>query len=302
MSHPIAYSKEELAAWIRLTLTPEIDIYTACGLLTVYGLPENIFMASYHELQRTVSSQVATAICSPVSDKIKEQIEKTERWLENPNNTVLTLSDSRYPKSLLNISDPPLMLYVKGRTEWLLNPSIAVIGSRNATRQGCIDAERFAQALSTTGLTIVSGLALGIDAAAHRGGLKGSGSTIAVMGTGADIVYPAQNKGLARHIAEEGCIISEFPLGTRFQSSPFLKRNRVISGLSRGVLVVEAATRSKSLMTAQIAIDQGRDVFAVPGSIHSPVSRGCHALIRQGAKLVETTRDILEEWKMPLSE
>lgn len=189
------------------------------------------------------------------------------------------------------------MLYVKGRVGLLSQTSLAVVGSRNATVQGCIDAEAFARSLSDAGLTIISGLALGIDAAAHRGGLKGKGSTIAVIGTGADIVYPAANRMLAHQIAEEGCIVSEFPLGTGSIAANFPRRNRVISGLSGGVLVVEAAARSGSLITARLALEQGRDVFAVPGSIHSPLSRGCHALIRQGAKLVETSQDVLEELK-----
>ena len=297
MSKQIPYDKEELAAWVRLVLTPGIGIRTAHKMLVAYGLPQNIFMASYQELQRIVSPQIADAICAPLSETIREQIGKTERWLDEPGNTILTLADSRYPGSLLEIPDPPLMLYVKGRVELLSKPSIAIVGSRNATAQGCIDAEKFGCSLSDAGLTIISGLALGIDAAAHRGGLKGSGSTVAVIGKGADIIYPARNRELAHQIAREGCIVSEFPLGTGPLASNFPRRNRVISGLSGGILVVEAAARSGSLITARTAIDQGRDVFAIPGSIHSPLSRGCHALIRQGAKLVETSQDILEELK-----
>ena len=182
-------------------------------------------------------------------EKVYEQIGKTERWLDEPGNTILTLADSRYPGSLLEIPDPPLMLYVKGRVELLSKPSIAIVGSRNATAQGCIDAEKFGCSLSDAGLTIISGLALGIDAAAHRGGLKGSGSTVAVIGTGADIIYPARNRELAHQIAREGCIVSEFPLGTGPLASNFPRRNRVISGLSGGILVVEAAARSGSLIT-----------------------------------------------------
>ncbi|EEO28407.1 DNA-processing protein DprA [Oxalobacter paraformigenes] len=297
MSKTIPYDKEELAAWIRLVLTPGIGIRTAHKMLTAYGLPQNIFMTSYRELQRIVSPQIADAIYAPVPEAITEQIEKTQKWLEEPGNAILTLSDSNYPGLLLEIPDPPLMLYVKGRVELLSSPSIAIVGSRNATAQGRMDAKEFARSLSESGLTIISGLALGIDAAAHRGGLKGKGSTIAVVGTGADIVYPARNRELALQIAEEGCVISEFPLGTGPLASNFPRRNRVISGLSGGILVVEAAARSGSLITAKTAIDQGRDVFAIPGSIHSPLSRGCHELIRQGAKLVETSQDVLEELK-----
>jgi DNA processing protein len=174
-------------------------------------------------------------------------------------------------------------------------PSLAVVGSRNATPQGLANAEAFAAALSRAGLTIVSGLALGVDTAAHRGGLEGSGSTIAVIGTGADRVYPARNRDLARRIAEAGLVLSEFPLGTPALAGNFPRRNRVISGLARGVLVVEAAQRSGSLITARLAAEQGRDVFALPGSIHSPLSKGCHQLIKQGAKLVDDVQDILDE-------
>lgn len=291
------YDDEELAAWIRLQMTPGVGIRTAHKMLSAYGLPQNIFMTSYEEIARIVSPKMADVLYAQIDPLITEQIEKTKEWLEDPNNLVLTLSDNRYPRQLLEIADPPLMLYVKGRVELLTSPSIAIVGSRNATTQGRLDAEEFAHNLSNSGLTIVSGLALGIDAAAHEGGLKGRGSTVAVIGTGADIVYPARNRELAHRIAQEGCIISEFPLGTGPLASNFPRRNRVISGLSGGILVVEAAGRSGSLITAKNAIDQGRDVFAIPGSIHSPLSRGCHELIRQGAKLVESSQDILEELK-----
>ncbi len=291
------YDEEELAAWIRLQMTPGIGIRTAHKMLSAYGLPQNIFTTSYEEIARIVSPKMADVLYAPVEPVITEQIDRTKEWLEDSSNMVLTLSDNRYPRQLLEIADPPLMLYVKGRVELLTSPSIAIVGSRNATTQGRLDAEEFAHSLSDTGLTIVSGLALGIDTAAHEGGLKGRGSTVAVIGTGADIVYPARNRELAHRIANEGCIISEFPLGSGPVASNFPRRNRVISGLSGGILVVEAAARSGSLITAKSAIDQGRDVFAIPGSIHSPLSRGCHELIRQGAKLVESSQDILEELK-----
>ncbi|SHN42872.1 DNA processing protein [Duganella sacchari] len=180
----------------------------------------------------------------------------------------------------------------------LLARSVAVVGSRNASRQGVANAEQLAQSLSEAGVTVVSGLALGIDAAAHTGGLNGPGSTIAVLGTGADRIYPARNSGLARRIAEEGCLISECPLGTAPSKDTFPRRNRIISGLSRGVLVVEAAQKSGSLITARLAAGQGRDVYAVPGSIHATLSKGCHQLIREGAKLVETAADVLQALQM----
>ncbi|MBS7328465.1 MAG: DNA-processing protein DprA [Oxalobacter sp.] len=288
---------EELIAWLRLVLTPGIGIRTAHKLLTAFGMPQDIFSASYNALRKAVPEKLAEQLHAPASDDIKALSDKTLSWLSEQGNRLLTLADSRYPKKLLQIPDPPLMLYVKGRLDLLSADAIAIVGSRNATAQGCLDAENFANALGDTGLTTISGLALGIDAAAHRGGLKSQGSTIAVIGTGADIVYPARNHALAHQIADEGCIISEFPLGTSPIPSNFPRRNRIISGLADGILVVEAAAQSGSLITAKLALEQGRDVFAIPGSIHSPLSRGCHALIRQGAKLVETAEDILSELK-----
>ena len=288
---------EELIAWLRLVLTPGIGIRTAHKLLTAFGMPQDIFSASYNALRKAVPEKLAEQLHAPASDDIKALSDKTLSWLSEQGNRLLTLADSRYPKKLLQIPDPPLMLYVKGRLDLLSADAIAIVGSRNATAQGCLDAENFANALGDTGLTTISGLALGIDAAAHRGGLKSQGSTIAVIGTGADIVYPARNHALAHQIADEGCIISEFPLGTSPIPSNFPRRNRIISGLADGILVVEAAAQSGSLITAKLALEQGRDVFAIPGSIRSPLSRGCHALIRQGAKLVETAEDILSELK-----
>ncbi|MBR7069993.1 MAG: DNA-processing protein DprA [Oxalobacter sp.] len=267
-------------------------------------MPQDIFSAPYKALTETVPEKLAGQLHAPVPDNIKALTEKTFSWLSLSGNTILTLADSRYPKKLLQIPDPPLMLYVKGRLDLLSTDAIAIVGSRNATAQGTLDAESFANSLGHAGLTIVSGMALGIDAAAHRGGLKSPGSTVAVIGTGADIVYPARNHALAHQIADEGCIISEFPLGTSPMPANFPRRNRIISGLAEGILVIEAAAQSGSLITAKLALEQGRDVFAIPGSIHSPLSRGCHALIRQGAKLVETVEDILSELKrqMPVTD
>jgi DNA processing protein len=196
---------------------------------------------------------------------------------------------------LLEISDPPPLLYIKGNSGLLKNDALGIVGSRSATPKGIANAEAFANELSDSRFTIISGLALGIDAAAHRGGLSGRYSSIAVVGTGLDIVYPARNRKLAHELSERGLIISEFPLGTRPLAANFPRRNRLISGMSRGVLVMEAAIKSGSLITARYALEQGRDVFAVPGSIHSTLSKGCHALIKQGAKLVETAEDILIE-------
>jgi DNA processing protein len=208
---------------------------------------------------------------------------------------LLTLADTDYPQSLLSADDPPVLLYAKGDTALLNRPMLAVVGSRNGTTQGERDAEAFSKVLGDAGLTIVSGLALGIDAAAHRGGLATAAGTVAVIGTGADRLYPARNETLARAIAEKGVVLSEFPLGTPAIGANFPRRNRIIAGLGLGCLVVEAALRSGSLITARLAAESGREVFAIPGSIHSPLSRGCHQLIRQGAKLVESAQDILED-------
>lgn len=220
-------------------------------------------------------------------------------WLKDPANCVLTLADADYPQRLLQLPDPPPRLYVKGSVELLSRPALAVVGSRNATAQGMANAEAFAKALSHAGLTIVSGLALGIDSAAHRGGLAGPASSVAVLGTGADLVWPARNRALAHELAARGALVSEFALGTRPLAGNFPRRNRLISGLALGCLVVEAATDSGSLITARLAAEQGSEVFAIPGSIHSPLAKGCHALIKQGAKLVESARDILEELHLP---
>ncbi|MEP6998825.1 MAG: DNA-processing protein DprA, partial [Betaproteobacteria bacterium] len=203
--------------------------------------------------------------------------------------------DPAYPRALLTITDPPPALHYAGNLELLNRPAVAIVGSRNATPQGRQNAEAFAVALAEAGLTIVSGLAQGIDAAAHRGGLAGAGKSIAVVGTGIDRIYPAGNKALAHRLAESGGLLSQFTLGTPPLPGNFPRRNRVISGLVRGVLVVEATPNSGSLITARFAAEQGREVFAIPGSIHSPFSKGCHRLIKDGAKLVETASDVLEE-------
>lgn len=288
---------QELAHWIRLEQTPGVGPETARKLLGAFGLPENIFAAGFSALQKLVSERVARALSTPPSEETKALIDKTLAWTVQAGNRVLTLADADYPKALLDIADPPLILYAKGRLELLSSPSIAIVGSRNATTQGVVTAEKFSESLSQAGLSIISGMALGIDTAAHQGGLRGSGSTVAVIGTGADIVYPARNRALAHQIAAGGCIISEYPLGMPAIASNFPRRNRIISGLAQGVLVIEAAAQSGSLITARMAAEQGRDVFAIPGSIHSPLSKGCHLLIKQGAKLVESAQDILDEIK-----
>lgn len=222
-------------------------------------------------------------------------VEATLQWLEHEAHHLVVLGDEAYPRLLLEIPDPPPVLYVHGDPALLNAPALAIVGSRNATVQGARDAEEFAFALSEAGFAIVSGLAIGIDAAAHRGGLRGKSSSVAIMGTGPDIAYPRANKALASTLAERGCLATEFPLHMPPLAGNFPRRNRLISGLSRGVLVIEAAVRSGSLVTARYALEQGRDVFAMPGSIHSALSKGCHELIREGAKLVEGAQDVLNE-------
>lgn len=227
------------------------------------------------------------------------QIDAALDWATKPGNRILTLADAGYPQALLDCADPPVLLYLTGRAELLNRRGLAIVGSRNPTPQGINDASAFAASLGQAGLTVVSGLALGIDAAAHRGALRTPGATIAVTGTGADRVYPARNRDLAHAIAADGAIISEFPLGTPPIAANFPRRNRLIAGLAQGCLVVEAAAKSGSLITARLAAECGREVFAIPGSIHSPLAKGCHQLLKQGAKLVECAEDILEELRWP---
>ena len=226
---------------------------------------------------------------------VAQGVARALEWAQRPGHALVALDHPAYPKALLEISDPPALLYTVGRLELLSHPALAVVGSRNATAQGARNAQAFARALSDSGLTIVSGLALGVDAAAHRGGLEGRNSTIAVLGTGVDVIYPPGNAPLAREIATRGLLVSEFALGFPATKQNFPRRNRVISGLTLGTLVVEAALSSGSLITARAALEQGREVFAVPGSIHSPLSKGCHSLIKSGAKLVESAEDVLSE-------
>ena len=281
-----------LASWLQLTLTPGLGASAIRAMLRQFGLPHLVLARKSSEL---AAHAAPSAIEALHSEAVRRSVAAALAWLEHPGNALVTLADATYPRLLLEIADPPPVLYVRGRVELLQRPALAVVGSRNATAQGAANAESFAKSLSAAGLTIVSGLALGIDAAAHRGGLAGPGSTIAVLGTGIDIVYPRSNAALAGEIAERGLLVSEFPLGTGALASNFPRRNRLISGLAQGCLVVEAALASGSLITARSAAEQGREVFAIPGSIHSPVSKGCHSLIKSGAKLVEAAEDVLAE-------
>jgi DNA processing protein len=284
-----------LRAWLALSLTRGLGGEGARRLLQEFGSPDAVFAASKGSLKSLVKTDIAAEICKGIDD---DAVKPALAWLEDDHNHIVTLADSDYPQALLNIPDPPLLLYVKGRLDLLNKPALAVVGSRNATPQGINNAEAFANSLSDAGLCIVSGLAHGIDAAAHRGALRGVGSSIALVGTGLDKVYPAANRELAHALAQQGALVSEFPLGTPPLAANFPRRNRLISGMSLGCLVVEASLQSGSLITARLALEQGREVFAIPGSIHAPQSKGCHALLKQGAKLVETARDILEEFNV----
>ncbi len=285
---------DDAESWIRLSVVPGLGDKSLRKLLKQFGAPETILAASESSLGAVVGPKLADQIKSHNSDDI---VAKTLTWLEHPNHAIVTLGDPTYPVLLLQTEDPPPLMYVVGNIALLQAAAIAVVGSRNATAQGVNNAESFSRSLSQSGLCVVSGMALGIDTAAHIGGLEGLGKSIAVVGTGLDRVYPARNKTLAHQLAKQGALVSEFPLGTPALANNFPRRNRIISGLSLGCLVVEAAVSSGSLITARLALEQGREVFAIPGSIHSALSKGCHQLIKQGAKLVERAEDILEELK-----
>ena len=335
----------DLQDWLRLALTPGVGNATARRLLSAFGLPSHIFAQSRAALQQQVTSAQATALLTE-PEGFAQALERTHQWLHAPvlpaqapaeagvqtapapapasaapthppARAVLVLGDPRYPRLLLETEDPPTLLYAMGPLRFLQpgacpfpeQTCLAVVGSRNPSAQGAQNARQFAQALRAAGLTVVSGLALGIDAAAHEGALQEgelqphspTPATIAVVGTGLDRVYPRRHLALAHRIAACGLLVSEYPLGTPPLPAHFPKRNRIIAGLSQGTLVVEAAPASGSLITARLASEQGREVFAIPGSIHAPQSRGCHALIRQGAKLVESVQDVLEELQLPAS-
>jgi len=288
----------ERAAWLRLILTPGLGPRTARRLLTAFGLPDAIFSAGLPALLQVVTEPLARELAQAPGIDVQTAADATERWLAaSTEHALLTLADSEYPQALLTTADPPAVLFAIGRLELLNRPAVAIVGSRNATQQGIANAEGFATALARAGVTVVSGLALGIDAAAHRGAMaaEGDASTIAVLGTGADVIYPSSHRALTQEIRARGVVVSELPLRTPAIAHNFPRRNRLIAGLGKGVLVVEAALRSGSLITARLAADAGREVFAIPGSIHSPLARGCHRLIRDGAKLVESAQEVLED-------
>jgi DNA processing protein len=328
--------REELGYWLRLTLTPGVGNTTARKLLAAFGLPGAVFSQSAPALRQVVGEALVNHLRAEPAE-LADLLDTTWTWLQSgeagaAQRGIVALGDVDYPASLLNIEDPPLLLYLLGAGQWrqnspiscldaapavrasisscltacLLN-SIAVVGSRNPTPQGAANARHFAKALGQAGLTVVSGLALGVDGAAHEGALDSLEpdsprlATLAVVGTGLDRVYPKNHRDLAHRIAQNGLLISEYPLGTPPLPANFPKRNRILAGLAQGTLVVEAALKSGSLITARLTAEQGKDVFAIPGSIHSTQARGCHALIKQGAKLVESPQDVLEEMKIEVS-
>ncbi len=290
--------REELNPWLRLLETPGIGLEGARRLLAAFGSPQAVLEAAPAALAAVVGPVLAQAL-GEVPSGLPALQDKTWQWLnDTPRRSLLQLGDPDYPQALLQTADPPLLLYLEGQRHLLGENALAVVGSRNPTAQGRDNAEAFAHSLGAAGLCIVSGLAQGIDAAAHLGALSAGAGTIAFVGTGLDQVYPPRNKALARQIADSGLLVSEYALGTPPLAANFPRRNRLIAGVSLGCLVVEAALRSGSLITARLASEAGREVFAIPGSIHSAQSRGCHALIRQGAKLVENADDVLEELRL----
>lgn len=311
--------RDELAAWLRLTLAPGIGNMAARKLLAAFGLPMAVFEQSPTALQHFASEAQVRGLKTP-PEGLDALTQATLDWLagsqrDGVERHMVTLADPLYPRALLALDDPPLVLYVTGAQALFaqiaakeIANDIAIVGSRNPTPQGELNARSFAKSFAAAGMHVVSGLALGVDGAAHMGALDAhdespstAGSTIAVVGTGLDRIYPKKHYELAHRIATHGLIVSEFPVGTPPLAANFPKRNRIISAFTQGTLVVEAAVKSGSLITARLAAEQGKDVFAIPGSIHSTLSKGCHLLIKQGAKLVESAQDVLEELSYPVA-
>jgi len=279
---------------LRLVLTNGVGAATALTLLRAFGTPDRVLGASHKSVSEVVGAAIATRLVKP-DPEVDASVSASLTWAEHPDQHVVTLAEPTYPRALLDIADPPALLFVRGDVTCLNEPMLAIVGSRHASQGGLENARAFSEELANRGICIVSGLALGIDAAAHRGAVEANGRTVGVLGTGLANVYPARNRQLAEQVCLNGAIVSEFELHTGPKRGHFPKRNRLIAGMSAGVLVVEAASQSGSLITARLAGEFGRDVFAIPGSIHSPHSKGCHQLIRDGARLVESAEDILSE-------
>lgn len=295
-------SRAELNEWIRLSMLKSVKRTTLFAALRHFSLPGNLLAQSEQTIARLFGSKFAKAVTAASPADLVEYGARADAWRQHPRHHIVSLADPAYPSRLLTTADPPLLLYVAGRLELLQAPMIAVVGSRNPSQQGRENAGLFAGAIAQAGWSVVSGLALGVDAQAHRAALahgRADAGTVAVIGTGIDVCYPDAHRDLSAQIAENGALLSEWPIGTPARRSHFPQRNRLIAGLSHGVLVVEATMRSGSLITARIANEIGREVFAIPGSIHSPLARGCHALIKDGAKLVESANDIFDELLPP---
>lgn len=287
--------------WLHVSLIRGLTPAKLRALLDWAGTPEALLQCSPEQMASIAGAEIASALARGADRRL---LDATLRWLEDADHHIVCPADPFYPPALLELGDTPPVLYACGRVELLCEPALAIVGSRNATAQGLRDAHSFAKAIAGEGLAIVSGLAIGIDSAAHLGGLEEAASSIAILGNGPDIVYPPDNAALSAALAKRGCLLSEFALGTPPLAWNFPRRNRLISGMSKGVLVVEAGIPSGTLSTARLASEQGREVFAIPGSIHSPVSKGCHRLIQHGAKLVQTAQDVLEEigWRRARSD
>jgi DNA processing protein len=296
---PHTLSTEMLTAWLRLSMTPGLGPILCQRLLSQFSTPLEIELCTPAQLAARVPKALCEALLLARAEPVTQQIVSALEWARHDDQFILTQDQTQYPAMLRQIADAPIVLFAKGALSRLNQPALAIVGARHATADGLEHASDFAYALARQGWCVISGLAQGIDAAAHRGALQAGsseGGTIAVLGTGADVVYPRNHAELVRRILSEGgLIMTEFPLGTPARPHHFPRRNRIVAGLSHGVLVVEAALKSGSLLTARLAVDMDREVFAIPGSIHSPLSRGPHALIQQGAKLVENVTDILNE-------
>jgi DNA processing protein len=286
---PITFAVEEVRAWLALLRAPGLGGSGIRDLLARYGTASAAAAGATRD--RAVAEGARTWLAAPDAAALAADM----AWLDAPDHHLLVCSGEDYPSLMRDVPGAPAALFVSGDPSSLWSPQIAIVGSRNATSGGLANAHAFAKAFAQAGNVVTSGLAEGIDGAAHEGALEGAGHTIAVLGTGIDLVYPRRHKQLAERIARHGALVSEFPPGTPGKPEHFPRRNRIIAGLSLGTLVIEASLNSGSLITARLAAEQGREVFALPGSIHSPLARGCHRLIRDGAKLVETAEEVLEE-------
>ncbi|MFB3091113.1 MAG: DNA-processing protein DprA [Gammaproteobacteria bacterium] len=288
----MAIKEDDRAFWLALHRIRGLGPIGQRKLLDAFPTVKQIFYADDSTLKKTgLDEKSITSVCQPDWEVIEADL----NWLDMPDHYLITINDEAYPTLLREIPDPPVVLFAYGRPEVLKTIQVGIVGSRNPDATGRKTADEFARELVYAGATVTSGLALGIDSCSHQGALNANGYTIAVTGNGLDMIYPARHKALAEKIVDNGILVSEFPPGTKPVSTNFPRRNRIISGMSTGILVIQAALRSGSLITARYAMEQGREVFAIPGSIHNPLAKGCHALIKQGAKLVESVNDIVEE-------